>query len=65
MLGALCNYITTAELKNFQPMKANLGILPPLNNRIKSKTERAKAYAERSEKEMAALHIEVITERQK
>jgi len=62
MLGALCNYITTADLKNFQPMKANLGILAPLNDRIKSKSERAKAYAERSEKEMNALLAELVTE---
>jgi methylenetetrahydrofolate--tRNA-(uracil-5-)-methyltransferase len=52
MLGALCNYITTAELKDFQPMKANLGILQPLNTRHKSKLDRAKAYAERSEKDL-------------
>ena len=48
MLGALCQYITTANLKDFQPMKANLGILPPLEDKIKSKSDRAKAYAERS-----------------
>jgi methylenetetrahydrofolate--tRNA-(uracil-5-)-methyltransferase len=58
----LCNYITTADLKNFQPMKANLGILAPLNDRIKSKSERARAYAERSEKEMNALLAELVTE---
>lgn len=27
MLGALCNYITNADAKHFQPMKANFGIL--------------------------------------
>lgn len=53
MLGALCHYITTAELKDFQPMKANLGILQPLNTRHKSKQDRAKAYAERSEKDLS------------
>ncbi len=31
MLGALCHYITHANLKDFQPMKANFGILPPLS----------------------------------
>lgn len=59
MLGALCNYITTAELKEFQPMKANLGILQPLNGHYKSKIERARAYAERSEKEMSSLFAEI------
>lgn len=28
MLGALCNYITTANINKFQPMNANYGILP-------------------------------------
>ncbi len=63
MLGALCNYITTADLINFQPMKANLGILAPLNDRIKSKSERAKAYAERSEKEVDSLLAEIVSGR--
>lgn len=62
MLGALCNYITTAELINFQPMKANLGILPLLNERIKSKNERAKAYAERSKKDLDDLLAEIAAE---
>jgi len=29
MLGALCHYVTHAEAKDFQPMKANFGLLPP------------------------------------
>jgi methylenetetrahydrofolate--tRNA-(uracil-5-)-methyltransferase len=50
MLGALCHYITHADLKYFQPMKANFGILPPLltNHRI-SKRERSRLYAERAD----------------
>ena len=47
MLGALCHYVTHADLKDFQPMKANFGILPPLEKKI-NKRERGKAYAERS-----------------
>jgi methylenetetrahydrofolate--tRNA-(uracil-5-)-methyltransferase len=30
MLGSLCHYVTHAAEKDFQPMKANFGILPPL-----------------------------------
>jgi methylenetetrahydrofolate--tRNA-(uracil-5-)-methyltransferase len=30
MLGALCHYVSHAEPKDFQPMKANFGILPSL-----------------------------------
>lgn len=48
MLGALVHYITSASPKDFQPMKANFGILPPLENQIKNKRERYKAYAQRS-----------------
>jgi len=49
MLGALCHYVTHADLKDFQPMKANFGILPPLELMSKiGKRERGKAYAERA-----------------
>src|SRR5512134_994450 len=47
MLGALCHYVTHADLKDFQPMKANFGILPSLETKI-NKRERGKAYAERA-----------------
>ena len=47
MLGALCHYVTHADLKDFQPMKANFGILPPLDARV-NKRERGRAYAERA-----------------
>ena len=48
MLGALCHYVTHADLKDFQPMKSNFGILPPLEENHKNKRERGKAYAERA-----------------
>jgi methylenetetrahydrofolate--tRNA-(uracil-5-)-methyltransferase len=49
MLGALCHYITHSNLKDFQPMKANFGILPPLEGTTKTgKRERGKLYAERA-----------------
>ena len=54
MLGALCNYVTHTEPKHFQPMKANLGILPPLEVRIKNKAQRKQAYAERARQAMLA-----------
>ena len=52
MLGALCHYVTHSEPKHFQPMKANLGILPPLAVKIKNRAERRRAYAERAERSM-------------
>ena len=50
MLGALTHYITAAASKDFQPMKANFGILPPLKQSGKKvgKRERAALRAERS-----------------
>jgi methylenetetrahydrofolate--tRNA-(uracil-5-)-methyltransferase len=49
MLGALCHYVTHADLKDFQPMKANFGIFPPLESSSNlGKRERGKAYAERA-----------------
>ena len=49
MLGALCHYITNASLKDFQPMKANFGILPPLElEKRTGKRERGQLYADRA-----------------
>ena len=50
MLGTLCHYVTHASLKDFQPMKANFGILPPLENLPKKtgKRERGQLYADRA-----------------
>jgi methylenetetrahydrofolate--tRNA-(uracil-5-)-methyltransferase len=47
MLGALVNYITHADLRDFQPMKANFGILPPLEEAARSKRDRALQYVNR------------------
>ena len=55
MLGALCHYVSHAEAKSFQPMKANLGLLPALEGNVKRKRpERALAYAERAASDFAA-----------
>lgn len=52
MLGALLHYITHAEPKHFQPMKANFGILPELGQQIKDKRARYSAYVARATTEM-------------
>jgi len=55
MLGALCHYVTHADLKDFQPMKANFGILPALVDGARlGKRERAQRYAERAMADIAA-----------
>ncbi len=48
MTGALCSYIGDETVKDFQPMGANFGVLPPLNEKIRDKRERYTAYAERA-----------------
>ncbi|HXV98597.1 MAG TPA: methylenetetrahydrofolate--tRNA-(uracil(54)-C(5))-methyltransferase (FADH(2)-oxidizing) TrmFO, partial [Anaerolineae bacterium] len=48
MLGALCHYVTHAEPKDFQPMKANFGLMPPLEPKIRHKQARYQAYTERA-----------------
>ncbi len=48
MMGALFHYVTHAEAKEFQPMKANIGLLPPLDAEVRGKRERAGAHAERA-----------------
>ena len=49
MIGALCHYITHAAAQDFQPMKANFGILPPLDaGKRRNKRQRAAAYSARA-----------------
>ena len=57
MLGALCHYITHAEPKDFQPMKANYGILPPLENRPRGKRERYQAFTQRALTDLRAMLV--------
>ena len=58
MLGALCHYITHADAADFQPMKANFGILPPLEAPSKgrrNKRQRAEANVARALAELETL----------
>ncbi len=48
MTGALQRYISDESVKNFQPMGANMGILPEINVRIKDKQERYQFIADRA-----------------
>lgn len=48
MLGALCSYISDPSVTDFQPMASSMGILPPLDVRIKGKQERYSALAQRA-----------------
>jgi methylenetetrahydrofolate--tRNA-(uracil-5-)-methyltransferase len=54
MLGALCHYVSRAEPEAFQPMKANFGLLPPLEPPVRNKRKRYQAYAERALSDLCA-----------
>ncbi len=56
MMGALMHYITHADAANFQPMKANFGLLPELDPPLRDKRQRYAAQAERS---LAALAVAI------
>ena len=47
MLGALVHYISDPSVSDFQPMGANMGILPPWQERVKDKTKRYELIANR------------------
>ncbi|MBQ4626600.1 MAG: methylenetetrahydrofolate--tRNA-(uracil(54)-C(5))-methyltransferase (FADH(2)-oxidizing) TrmFO, partial [Clostridia bacterium] len=52
MTGALARYISDESIKNFQPMGAAFGLVPPLDEKIKDKKLRYEALAERSLKQL-------------
>ncbi len=47
MCGALARYVSDAGIKNFQPMGAAFGLLPPLEIKIRDKRERYLALSRR------------------
>jgi methylenetetrahydrofolate--tRNA-(uracil-5-)-methyltransferase len=55
MIGALANYVCGAEPEGFQPMKANFGLLPPLDPPVRSKRQRYATYARRAIADLEAL----------
>lgn len=48
MIGALFHYVTGAGAGDFQPMKPNFGLVPPLRERVRGKKRRYEAYAKRA-----------------
>jgi methylenetetrahydrofolate--tRNA-(uracil-5-)-methyltransferase len=48
MMGALLHYISSADPKDFQPMKANFGLMPPLERVIRCRRDRYHAYVRRA-----------------
>lgn len=56
MIGALSRYISNENVVDFQPMGANMGILPALDENIRDKKKKYMMLAERS---VAALRQEI------
>ena len=55
MIGALSRYISDETVKNFQPMGANFGVLPPFPDKIRDKSERYSALAKRAMDDLRAF----------
>ena len=53
--GALANYISNPEIKEFQPMNVNFGLIPPLTQRIRKKREKNAMIAARSLEQLDIL----------
>ncbi len=54
MMGALFEFISSAEPKHFQPMPPNFGILPELGDQIKNKQQRYGMYRDRALTDLAS-----------
>lgn len=59
MLGALSRYISDPSVEKFQPMGCNMGILPPLSEKIRDKKLRYEKIAERGLKDLDKLIAEL------
>lgn len=53
MIGALFDFISSAEPKHFQPMPPNFGILPSFPQKIRNKRERYGKYRDRAFADLA------------
>jgi methylenetetrahydrofolate--tRNA-(uracil-5-)-methyltransferase len=61
MLGSLVRYITS-KTGTLQPMTPVMGLLPPLNQKVKSKEEKKRLLAERAIRAMKAFKEEILKE---
>ncbi len=58
--GSMCKYITSAVAKHFQPMNANFGLMPPIEERIRDKKLKKQKIAERALEFLAKFKIDVL-----
>ena len=54
MMGALSRYVSGYEGKDFQPMGANFGVLPPLSEKIRDKRQRYGTLSRRGLRDLEA-----------
>ena len=52
-MGALSRYISDESVRDFQPMGANFGVLPPIEPKIRDKKLRYEALALRSLRDLS------------
>lgn len=55
MMGALASYASSCPAKDYQPMGAAFGLLPPLEEKIRDKKERYTALADRAAADLEAV----------
>ena len=54
-IGSLLHYLSDAMERRFQPMNVNLGLFPPLEERIRNKARRSGMIAQRAEETMSSF----------
>jgi methylenetetrahydrofolate--tRNA-(uracil-5-)-methyltransferase len=54
MLGALLAYLSAGDLRAFQPINANFGLMPPLPRPVRNRQERNALLVERARRDFAA-----------
>lgn len=59
-IGALCHYVSHFNGKNFQPMNANFGLVPPLETRVPKK-EKNKKLAGRALKQLQQFYTSYLS----
>ena len=60
-LGALARYISSSEVKNYQPMNIAFGLLPPLAVEIRDKRQKKAALVRRALEDLATLIAPTVT----
>ena len=59
--GALAHYISNPEIRDFQPMNVNFGLIPPLGKRVRGKKIKNAMIAERALEALAEVQKQLNT----